>query len=1764
MFSTSIRSLLMVIFACVCLSAHAATITVNTGSDQDANDGNCTLREAIVAANTNAAFNGCAAGSGDDVIEFSGDQTIAWRGQQVEINENLTIQANAGQAVVIDGINAYTADRDGIFVVKQANNATNPIKLTVKRLTFRDYTVSTSGNYGGAIRVTESEGASPNELVVEQSGFHNIKVDVSSGIGGAILLGRYVIGTVTDSEFRNNDARTNGGAIFATNDSNLTVKRSLFANNTSKRGAGVRLHTGSITNSTFTGNTVTDYGSAIFIKSGAVTLANNTIVDNTAVNWGAVHGSSSPVVTMDANLMMNNFSSDDGFNINCSKLDTWIDGQNMVHANHNYADTNDGNSTLDCHLVGNNNLLSQTTPLANVLATLADNDCGSEITSKAGAQACVHTRMLVANSPAINVGSNVTNAPNDQRGNGFDRVMSGQADIGAVEYPAFYVIGGELFGLGAGKSVKLQLNGAEILTHNQNGSFTFSTQVAHNNSYSVTVHTPPAGQNCTVSNGSGTATANVTNITVNCVDVAPTTYSIGGSITGLGAGKTVVLQNNGSDDLTRTSNGGFTFATEVNENSNYAVTVKTQPVGQSCEVTNSTGIATADVSNVQVACTDLPKFTIGGTVYGLTSGTVVLQNNAGNDLSVSSGGSGAFTFSEAIFDGSAYAVTVKDQPGGGLSCAVSNGSGTVAGANVTNVTITCSSGPFSVGGNVSGLGAGKTVKLTLNGGNELTQNADGSFTFPPPLLPSGTAYTVAVSQQPSGQTCSVSNGSDTISGDVTNVIVVCEDNAVPTYTIGGSLSGLSGGSVTLTNGSDTLTLSNNTASFTISTGVESGTNYYVQITAQPTGQVCSITNAAGQVGSSNITDVTVVCESNPAQFYVRGYFAPVPYSNASITLLQTSTNEQITVSPGQDYVFPTPLANGADYQVVPVSFPSHYQTCNTGVGGTIDNSDAYVDVYCQVNILGVKTWKGHEIGPNRTVILEATITDPNNPSNTSTHQISMTAANNPDSNNPAAIYGVSVDFPVAVEQGFDYSISIASQPVGQVCVLTGEAASGSMPADDVTPTLKCAPPTYLVGGTVKGLNANNSVVLTKTANNGVATEDLVVSSSANVDVPFVFTERHPTSTQVSLAVKTQPTGQTCAVTSSDTTVMGNGDYNSFVVTCTNNTYTIGGTVSGVKPNYGAVIRLVNGPQKTLFNDGGWSFVGTKLNHGQSYTVELVTAPVGKTCLIENATGTATANIDNINVICTDIAYTIGGQLSGLNAGLSVVLKNNSDMLVVTANGGFTFNAAMTYGQTYNATIVTNPPGQTCKVGAGSGTVQGNVTTIKVSCEDNEYWIGGTVQGLDVGESVQLQNNGADNLSVPGTASGNSPFQFTTPLYYGNVYEAEIIAVPEGKTCTIENNSGTVSTSDVSDILVVCVPKTYVISGALSGLDVGKNVSVSNNGGTPIQLIENGNFSFPIRVVHGGSYAVAITTNPDGQTCSVANGSGSNVTANVTNVAITCVASTGNTFSIGGTVQGLASGKSVTLQNNAGNDLIRNINGSFTFSQQVPENGSYVVSVKTQPVGQTCTVSNASGSVTGAVTNVSVVCADNPAATYTIGGSVQGLTTGSVTLQNNGGDDLVVSSNTPFTFSQPVAENGAYNVTVKTQPVGQTCTVSNASGSATANVTNVTVVCVDNSVPRFSVGGNVSGLGAGLSVVLKNNGSDPTTVNLDGGFTFAIDVPQGGTYEVTVDTQPVGQTCTVTANGSGTVNAAVTNVQVQCQDNTTPPPAPGEIFKNGFE
>ena len=335
-------------------------------------------------------------------------------------------------------------------------------------------------------------------------------------------------------------------------------------------------------------------------------------------------------------------------------------------------------------------------------------------------------------------------------------------------------------------------------------------------------------------------------------------FSIGGTVAGL-SGKGLVLQDNKGDNLTVNANGSFTFATKVT--GTYSVSVMAQPTNpqQNCTVTNASGTASAAVSNVQVSCTS-GTVTIGGTVTGMTGSGLVLQNNAGDNLTVNA--NGAFTFATQLAIGAAYNVTVFTQPTNpAQACSVAAGAGN-ANSNVGTVVVTCAAGTLSIGGSVSGL-AGTGMVLQDNGGDNLTIKGNGSFTFPT-LLANGNTYSVTIQKQPTnpGQTCTVTNGSGTATANVNNIQIVCP---AVFFSVGGQVVGLlgtNGGMVLQDNGGDNLPVTGN-GPFTFVTPIAAGSSYDVSIfvgaNTQPQG--CIVWGFQG-TANADVTSVTVDCGHN--------------------------------------------------------------------------------------------------------------------------------------------------------------------------------------------------------------------------------------------------------------------------------------------------------------------------------------------------------------------------------------------------------------------------------------------------------------------------------------------------------------------------------------------------------------------------------------------------------------------------------------------------------------------------------------------------------------------------------------------------------------------------------------------------------------------------------------------------------------------------------------------------------------------------------------
>lgn len=153
------------------------------------------------------------------------------------------------------------------------------------------------------------------------------------------------------------------------------------------------------------------------------------------------------------------------------------------------------------------------------------------------------------------------------------------------------------------------------------------------------------------------------------------------------------------------------------------------------------------------------------------------------------------------------------------------------------------------------------------------------------------------------------------------------------------------------------------------------------------------------------------------------------------------------------------------------------------------------------------------------------------------------------------------------------------------------------------------------------------------------------------------------------------------------------------------------------------------------------------------------------------------------------------------------------------------------------------------------------------------------------------------------------------------------------------------------------------------------------------------------------------------------------------------------------------------------------------------------------------------------------------AMYSVGGTISNLTAAGLVLQNNGSNNLSVQANSAtFLFPPIIPYGGSYNVTVLTQPTGQTCLISNGSGTnVTSNITSVIIQCHPNLTltaapsPQKEVGASYS------QINTATGGSPPYTFSVSAGT-----IPPGTSLNVSTPTATVSGTPTASGPFSYTI------------------------------
>lgn len=411
----SIFSKIAAAIMCICcltLTSSAAVYTVTKIADT--NDGvcdvDCSLREAVAAANGTAD---------NDTIQFSSlfssTQTITLATGEIVFANNgtLTIDGPGANLLTISGNNASRIFTSGANVV-----------VTINDLRF------TGGNGVGATN-TGRAGAIYNvggTMVINRSIITGNTAANGGGLNNAASTGPAVDANLTLNHciVSNNTTTSSGGGMQNFSTSTVTINNSLFINNTSggsTGGGGAMFNGGArVTNSTFANNSAPGGSGGGIVTTGTLgtVLTNVTIVGNTSTNnGGGLHRGST--------------------NVNFFIRNSIIAGNNGAAASPDVTNSAGGLDSVGNNIIGNTGTstgweasdLLNTNPLLN---PIADNGGFSQ------------TFLPMAGSPALNAGQNcvldlscATNNPpvavtTDQRG--ISRPQGAAVDIGAVEVQA--------------------------------------------------------------------------------------------------------------------------------------------------------------------------------------------------------------------------------------------------------------------------------------------------------------------------------------------------------------------------------------------------------------------------------------------------------------------------------------------------------------------------------------------------------------------------------------------------------------------------------------------------------------------------------------------------------------------------------------------------------------------------------------------------------------------------------------------------------------------------------------------------------------------------------------------------------------------------------------------------------------------------------------------------------------------------------------------------------------------------------------------------------------------------------------------------------------------------------------------------------------------------------------------------------------------------------------------------------------------------------
>jgi CSLREA domain-containing protein len=237
--------------------AYAAGLTVTTLDDELNSDGDCSLREAITAANSNTAVDACPAGNGKDTITFNVIGTITLGSSLPTITEGLKIVGPGPSSLVIGSLSGGPG-----YAIQVAAG----VALALQALTVSDNCCGAILNHGTlTLEATIVSGNSGGGIANEGGAAMILKSTISSnqgGSGGGIKNQGGSI-TIINSTISGNEGGLGGG---------------IFSAQSNPKRVGIKL-----INSTVAFNQA-GFGGGIYNFVGTVEVL-NTIIANNSVEF---------------------------------------------------------------------------------------------------------------------------------------------------------------------------------------------------------------------------------------------------------------------------------------------------------------------------------------------------------------------------------------------------------------------------------------------------------------------------------------------------------------------------------------------------------------------------------------------------------------------------------------------------------------------------------------------------------------------------------------------------------------------------------------------------------------------------------------------------------------------------------------------------------------------------------------------------------------------------------------------------------------------------------------------------------------------------------------------------------------------------------------------------------------------------------------------------------------------------------------------------------------------------------------------------------------------------------------------------------------------------------------------------------------------------------------------------------------------------------------------------------------------------------------